>query len=68
MATTVTTPVLRELAGYRAENGCAISIYLDLDPSSSPTASELQTRFNALLSQAEKEVESRATDRDCRGS
>jgi peptide chain release factor subunit 1 len=66
MATTVTTPVLRELAGFRAENGCAISIYLDLDPSSSPTASELQPKFNAVLSQAEKEAESRASDRECR--
>src|SRR5258705_9472105 len=66
MATTVTDTVLRQLAGFRAENGCAISIYLDLDPSSFPTASDVHTKFHAMLVQAEKEGERRATERDCR--
>jgi peptide subunit release factor 1 (eRF1) len=66
MATTVTTPVLRDLAGFRAENGCAISIYLDLDPSSFPTTSDIHTKFHAMLVQAEKEGERRSTGRDCR--
>ena len=33
MAETVTWDVLRELAEFRAEKGCAISLYVDLDPS-----------------------------------
>ena len=40
---------LRELAGFQAENGCAISFYLDLDPSVSPTAGDAHTRINSLL-------------------
>ena len=38
MAETVTWDRLRELAEFRAEKGCAISLYLDLDPSIVPTA------------------------------
>jgi peptide chain release factor subunit 1 len=54
MAETVTWPLLRELASFRAENGCAISLYLNLDPSDVPTARDAQSRMNALLSEAEK--------------
>ncbi len=49
MAATVTWEVLRDLAAFRAERGCAISLYLDLDPSESPTAEAVDTRSNALL-------------------
>ena len=49
MAATVTWEGLRELATFRAENGCAISLYLDLDPSESPTPDVVQSRVNALL-------------------
>src|ERR671936_740366 len=49
MAATVTWEGLRELATFRAENGCAISMYLDLDPSVSPTPDVVHTRVNALL-------------------
>jgi peptide chain release factor subunit 1 len=49
MAATVTWEGLRELASFRAENGCAISLYLDLDPGDSPTPDVVQTRVNALL-------------------
>jgi peptide chain release factor subunit 1 len=66
MATTVTENVLRQLAGFRAENGCAISIYLDLDPSSTPTTADVATKFNAALAEAEKEGEQHAARRDCR--
>src|SRR5947208_999705 len=38
MADTVTWPLLRELASFRAENGCATTLYLNLDPSEVPTA------------------------------
>jgi peptide chain release factor subunit 1 len=54
MAGTVTWTRLRELAGFRIENGCAISLYLNLDPSDVPTAGDAQARMNALLNAAEK--------------
>jgi peptide chain release factor subunit 1 len=66
MTTTVTDSVLRALSGFRAENGCAISLYLDLDPSSTPTAPSAETKFNSLFSELEKEADTHGTDRDCR--
>src|SRR5881409_2954594 len=54
MAGTVTWPRLRELAAFRTENGCAISLYLNLDPSEVPTQGDAQSRMNALLNAAEK--------------
>jgi len=54
MAGTVTWSLLRELAGFRAENGCATSLYLNLDPSDVPTAGDAQARVNALLTAAAK--------------
>jgi peptide chain release factor subunit 1 len=54
MATTVTDDVLRELASFRSASGCAISVYLDLDPSTAPTAREADAHFNSVLSEAEK--------------
>ena len=54
MADTVTWSLLRELASFRAEKGCAMTLYLNLDPSEVPTAGDAQTRMNALLSSAEK--------------
>src|SRR6266576_2925517 len=54
MADTVTWSTLRQLAGFRAEHGCATSLYLNLDPSQVPTAGDAQTRMNALLNSAEK--------------
>ena len=66
MATAVTTDILRELAGVRAANGCAISIYLDFDPSSTPTIPDVETKFNAVLSEAEKAAEEHGEARDCR--
>src|SRR5205823_9021906 len=54
MAGTVTWSLLRELASFRAENGCATSLYLNLDPSEVPTAGDAQARMNALLTGAAK--------------
>ncbi len=51
MAATVTWEGLRELATFRADNGCAISLYLDLDPGVSPTADDVDSRVHALLEQ-----------------
>ena len=45
----MTWDALRQLANFRADNGCAISLYLDLDPSDSPTAGDAATRINSLV-------------------
>src|SRR5438128_7674378 len=47
---------LRELAVFRAENGCAISLYVSLDPSEVPTAGDIAARINALLSNGEHDL------------
>ena len=52
--TTLSLDGLRELAGFRAENGCAITLYLDLDPSVAPTAGDAATRVRSLLDAAAK--------------
>ena len=59
MAEQLTWTMLRELVGFRSEAGCAISLYLDLDPADSPTPTAVDTRVNSLLSEAEKRVEAR---------
>jgi peptide chain release factor subunit 1 len=61
MAGTVTWPRLRELAAFRTEDGCAISLYLNLDPSEVPTPGDAQSRMNALLNKAEKTDRSELT-------
>ena len=52
--TTVSLDGLRELAGFRAENGCAISLYVDLDPAVSPTTRDTTMRVHAMLDAAAK--------------
>lgn len=51
MAATVSWERLRELASFRATNGCAITFYLGLDPSLAPTAGDADVRVNSLLDQ-----------------
>jgi peptide chain release factor subunit 1 len=55
MAVPVTWEMLRDLAGFRSQSGCALSLYLGLDPSESPTPQAIDTRLNSLLSEVEKE-------------
>jgi peptide chain release factor subunit 1 len=57
MAETVSWDGLRELAEFRAEKGCAISFYLDLDPRTTPTAGDAATRISALLTEGERHAE-----------
>jgi len=57
MAATVSWNRLRELAGFRAEKGCAISLYLDLDPRVAPTAGDVQSRARSLLDKATRACE-----------
>ena len=52
MTTTVSLDGLRELSGFRAEHGCAISLYLDLDPSVTPTAGDAAASVRSLLDAA----------------
>ena len=59
MAGTMTWEQLRELAGFRAEKGCAISLYVDLDPSEVPTPADVQTKVNSLLVAAERQLDER---------
>jgi peptide chain release factor subunit 1 len=49
MARTVTWDELRDLAAFETRKGCAISVYLDLDPRTTPTAGDAATRLNSLL-------------------
>jgi peptide chain release factor subunit 1 len=51
---TVSWERLRELAGFRAEHGCAISFYIGFDPSTSPTIPDAMTKINSLLDEAQK--------------
>jgi peptide chain release factor subunit 1 len=57
MASTVSLETLRELAGFRADEGVAVSLYLDLDPSLTPTAGDAATRVRSLLAQAGKHLD-----------
>jgi peptide chain release factor subunit 1 len=57
MAETVSWEGLRELAEFHAEKGCAISLYVDLDPSIAPTAGDADTRVSSLLTEGERRAE-----------
>lgn len=59
MAGTITWEQLRELAGFRASRGCAVSFYVGLDPSAAPTAGDVEVRVNSLLAEAERVVDAR---------
>jgi peptide chain release factor subunit 1 len=55
----ITWDQLRELAGLRAQQGCAISMYLSLDPREVPTAADVETRANSLISEAQRILDER---------
>jgi len=59
VAGTITWEQLRELAGFRAEQGCAVSLYVNLDPREVPTPKHVQARVNSLLSEAERMFDER---------
>jgi peptide chain release factor subunit 1 len=54
LAATITWDNLRQLASFRAEHGCAISLYVDLDPADAPTPRDAHTRLNSLLDEGLK--------------
>jgi peptide chain release factor subunit 1 len=57
MAATVSWDSLRDLAGFRAAKGIAVSFYLDLDPSTTPTPGDAAARVHALLNDAAKQLD-----------
>jgi peptide chain release factor subunit 1 len=59
VAGSITWEQLRELAAFRSEQGCAVSLYLNLDPREVPTAADLATRTRSLLGRAERQLEER---------
>jgi peptide chain release factor subunit 1 len=59
MAATLTWDDIRRLAEYRAKRGCAISLYVDLDPTDSPTPRDADARVNALLADGHKDAAAR---------
>jgi peptide chain release factor subunit 1 len=54
LAATITWDNLRQLAAFRAEHGRAISVYVDLDPTDSPTPRDAHIRLNSLLDEGLK--------------
>ena len=56
---TVTWDQLRELAAFRADKGCAVSLYVDLNPSETATPPAVETRVNSLLDEAERSLHER---------
>jgi peptide chain release factor subunit 1 len=62
VAVTVSWDGLRDLAAFRAESGCAVSLYLNLDPSVSPTAGDASSRVNALLGEGTREAAETSRD------
>ena len=50
--------LFRQLAEFRARRGRALSLYLDLDPSTTPTAAELDSRISSLLREGRAQAES----------
>jgi peptide chain release factor subunit 1 len=54
MAETVSWEGLKELAEFRAEKGCAISFYINLDPSIAPTAGDADARVSSLVAEGER--------------
>jgi peptide chain release factor subunit 1 len=57
VAGTITWEQLRELAAFRARPGCAVSLYVGLDPSTVPTAGDLASHTRSLLARAERQLD-----------
>jgi peptide chain release factor subunit 1 len=57
--TGMTWEQLRELAGFRAEKGYAVSLFVGVDPSEAPTPAEVEARVNAQLDEAHRLAQDR---------
>jgi peptide chain release factor subunit 1 len=53
----VTWEQLRELAAFRARHGCAVSLYVGLDPSTVPTAADLASHTRSLFARVERQLD-----------
>jgi peptide chain release factor subunit 1 len=62
VATSISWETLRQLASFRAEQGCAVSLYVDLDPSTAPTPGDAMTRVRSLLDEGLKSNGATRTD------
>lgn len=56
MAETITWEQLRDLAAFRSKQGCAVSLYVGLDPSIVPTAGDLASHTRSLLARTERQL------------
>lgn len=54
MARSITWDELRDLAAFEAESGCAVSLYLRLDPAAATGSGDFHTRLNSLLDEGSK--------------
>jgi peptide chain release factor subunit 1 len=52
LARTIKWEDLRELASFEADKGFAVSLYLDLDPSVTPTPADAAARLHSLVDEA----------------
>jgi len=59
VAESITWTELRELAAFRAEHGCAVSLYVGLDPKIVPTGRDLASHTRSLLDRADRELKER---------
>jgi peptide chain release factor subunit 1 len=59
VAGSITWEQLRELAAFRTEHGCAVSLYVGLDPSTVPTPGNLASHTRSLLARAERQLDER---------
>jgi peptide chain release factor subunit 1 len=66
MAANATSDLLRELAGFRASRGRAISLYVALDPGAAINPGDVHTRTNSLLSEARNAVDADGLSHDQR--
>jgi peptide chain release factor subunit 1 len=57
VAATITWEQLRDLAAFRARQGCGVSVYVGLDPSMVPTAGDLASHTRSLLARAERQLD-----------
>ncbi len=62
MAAPVTWDVLRDLAGVRVGRGRALSLYVNLDPSVTPTAGDIATRVRSLVADATRQLDATKDD------
>src|SRR3954469_16724557 len=60
----MTWNLVRELADFRSSEPTALSFYMRLDPTESPTPQALSTRFNSLLTEVEKTYLSNGAEPD----